>query len=146
MKAGEIAGHNIHILNENETAGKAARLLADGAGGIAVTGPDDTLTGFLTAADLIAHCLPPHIMALKCAAFLPDSEEAAARFAKLAPRPVREVMRRDFGQIRHGDGALYALAEFAKDGSPLPVSDENGRPVGLLDGAAILAYLLKHSK
>jgi len=85
------------------------------AGAVLLTGADGRLAGILTDADLRRRLL--------------DGDPAA-----LMDRPVGEVMIRDPKNIRVGELASKALALMNQHRiDELPVVDDAGRPVGLLD-------------
>ncbi len=145
MKVGEIMTRDVITVNEGDTVLEAAKTLRKNRiSGAPVLNENGELVGIVSEADLlrVLEGFSWHSKLLKFLHILDESEEIQQDFERINNMKVAEIMSKNPKTVRESDSVYDAAAIMHSHGfNRLPVVDENGKLVGIIARADILASM-----
>ncbi len=140
MKIGDLMDRDLTALAEEDTVEDAIEiLLHHRMTGLPVTDEEGRVIGFVSEEDIIKAALPAYISNLSSSAFLPDYGQFSRRLARIAHKPVSEVMQRHCVTFDVGETDFVVASEMiGKHIKIAPVLKD-----GVMEGYISRTYLLK---
>lgn len=130
----DIMRDNVVTIAHTATFREAlTKCIASKVNGLVLVDADGRYVDFLDTATLLRASLPDYMEDDATAARFADDDFIKEELAKIADKPVADVLNIHMKTAKPTDTLTYAIAIASSNGQGrLPVIDEDGKPVGLL--------------